>query len=199
MVDSTLTKNMQNLPMKIPNKKGILVLTPTLLKYMSLSLNKFKLGFCSDTYLPFGPKSRFLLFFFFDVVPKGRVQKKWKILLHRGGQWGSFSTSIFCYFAPNGLKINSHITFFHGSWLHRHILSWQNHVKANIACGHNYMCCINQWIFLVLRSRRLRDSRSHNVCMSVCMSQTLIRFKSMNSSVNSFPEWQKLLDIDESD
>ena len=30
---------------------------------MSLSLNEFKLGFCSDTYLPFGPKSRFLLFF----------------------------------------------------------------------------------------------------------------------------------------
>ena len=64
LVDSTLTKNMQNLPIKFPNKKGILVLTPTLLKYMSLSLNKFKLGFCSDTYLPFGPKSRFLLFFF---------------------------------------------------------------------------------------------------------------------------------------
>ena len=55
---------MQNLPIKFPNKKGILVLTPTLLKYMSLSLNKFKLGFCSDTYLPFGPNSRFLLFFF---------------------------------------------------------------------------------------------------------------------------------------
>ena len=57
--------------------------------------------------------------------------------------------------------------------------------------------------FLVSRSRRSRDSRSHNVCMYVClyvcMSQTLIRFKSMNSSVNSFPEWQKLLDIDESD
>jgi len=68
-VDSTLTKNMQNLPIKVPNKKGILVLTPTLLKYMSLSLNKFKLGFCSDTYLPFGPKSRFLLFIFLDVVP----------------------------------------------------------------------------------------------------------------------------------
>ena len=68
LVDSTLTKNMQNLPIKFPNKKGIGVLTPTLLKYMSLSLNKFKLGFGSDTYLPFGPKSRFLLFFF-DVVP----------------------------------------------------------------------------------------------------------------------------------
>ena len=26
------------------------------------------------------------------------------------------------------------------------------------------------------------------VCLYVCMSQTLIRFKSMNSSVNSFPE-----------
>ena len=39
LVDSTLTKNMQNLPIKFPNKKGILVLTPTLLKYMSLSLN----------------------------------------------------------------------------------------------------------------------------------------------------------------
>ena len=61
---------MQNLPIKFPNKKGILVLTPTLLKYMSLSLNKFKLGFCSDTYLPFGPNSRFLLFFFLEVVPK---------------------------------------------------------------------------------------------------------------------------------
>ena len=60
---------MQNLPIKFPNKKGILVSTPTLLKYMSLFLNKFKLGFGSDTYLPFGPKSRFLLFFFFDVVP----------------------------------------------------------------------------------------------------------------------------------
>ena len=55
---------MQNLPIKFPNKKGILVSTPTLLKYMSLFLNKFKLGFGSDTYLPFGPKSRFLLFFF---------------------------------------------------------------------------------------------------------------------------------------
>ena len=39
--------------------------------------------------------------------------------------------------------------------------------------------------FLVSQSRRLRDSRSHNVCMSVCMSQTLIRFYWMNSSVNS--------------
>ena len=58
---------MQNLPIKFPNKKGILVLTPTLLKYMSLSLNKFKLGFCADTYLPFGPKSHFLLFIFSDV------------------------------------------------------------------------------------------------------------------------------------
>ena len=55
---------MQNLPIKFPNKKGILVSTPTLLKYMSLFLNKFKLGFGSDTYLPFGPKSRFLQFFF---------------------------------------------------------------------------------------------------------------------------------------
>ena len=64
LVDSIHTKNMQNLPTRFPNKKGILVLTPTLLKYMSLSLNKFKLGFCSDTYLPFGPNSRFLLFFF---------------------------------------------------------------------------------------------------------------------------------------
>ena len=61
---------MQNLPIKFQNKKGILVSTPTLLKYMSLFLNKFKLGFGSDTYLPFGPKSRFLLFFFFDVIPK---------------------------------------------------------------------------------------------------------------------------------
>ena len=57
-------KNIQNLPIKFSNKQGILVLTPTLLKYMSLSLKKFKLGFCSDTYLPFGPNSRFLLFFF---------------------------------------------------------------------------------------------------------------------------------------
>ena len=55
---------MQNLPIKFPNKKGILELAPTLLKNMSLSLNKFKLGFCSDTYLPFGQNSRFLLFFF---------------------------------------------------------------------------------------------------------------------------------------
>ena len=55
---------MQNLPIKFPNKKGILVSTPTLLKYMSLFLKKIKLGFGSDTYLPFGPKSRFLLFFF---------------------------------------------------------------------------------------------------------------------------------------
>ena len=63
LVDSTLTKNMQNLPIKFPNKKGILVSTPTLLKYMPLSVNKFKLGFYSDIYLPFWPKSRFLLFF----------------------------------------------------------------------------------------------------------------------------------------
>ena len=55
--------------MKFPNKKGILVLIPTLLKFMSLFLNKFKLGFCSDTYLPFGPNSRFFLFFFLEVVP----------------------------------------------------------------------------------------------------------------------------------
>jgi len=39
LVDSIHTKNMQNLPTRFPNKKGILVLTPTLLKYMSLSLN----------------------------------------------------------------------------------------------------------------------------------------------------------------
>ena len=61
LVDSTLIKNMQNLPIKFPNKKGILVLIPTLLKYMSLSLNKFELGFCSDTFwakVPF-----FTLFF----------------------------------------------------------------------------------------------------------------------------------------
>ena len=72
LVDSTLTKNMQNLPIKFPKKKGILVLTPTLLKYMSLSLNKFKLGICSDTYLPFGPMSRFLLFFFLMSSLNGR-------------------------------------------------------------------------------------------------------------------------------
>ena len=45
--------------------------------------------------------------------------------------------------------------------------------------------CKNVNKFLVSRSRRSRDSRSHNVCMSVCMSQTLIRFYWMNSSVNS--------------
>ena len=77
--------------------------------------------------------------------------------------------------------------------------------------GHIQRSQIHYHFFLVSRSRRSRDSRSHNVCMYVCMyvcmsvclyvcmSQTLIRFKSMNSSVNSFPEWQKLLDIDESD
>ena len=37
---------------------------------MSLFLYKEKLGFCSDTYLPLGPKSRFLLFIFSDVIPK---------------------------------------------------------------------------------------------------------------------------------
>ena len=67
---------MQNLPIKFPNKKGILVLTPTLLKFMSLFLNKFKLVFCSDTYLPFGPNSRFLLFFFLEVVPNLHVLVK---------------------------------------------------------------------------------------------------------------------------
>ena len=30
----------------------------------------FKLGFCSDTYLPFRPKSRFLLFIFLEVIPQ---------------------------------------------------------------------------------------------------------------------------------
>ena len=34
---------------------------------------------------------------------------------------------------------------------------------------------------------------------SVHSSQKIIRFKSMNSSVSSFLEWQKLLDIHESD
>ena len=53
--------------------------------------------------------------------------------------------------------------------------------------------------FLVSRSERSRDSGSHNVCLSVCMSQTLIRFKSIDSSVNSFIEWQNWLDITESD
>ena len=37
---------------------------------MSLFLYIEKLGFCSDIYLPLGPKSRFLLFIFYDVVPK---------------------------------------------------------------------------------------------------------------------------------
>ena len=62
LVDSTLTSNMQNLPIKFPNKKGILVLTPTHLKYMSLSLNEFKLGFCSDT---FWAKFPFFTLFFY--------------------------------------------------------------------------------------------------------------------------------------
>ena len=60
---------LKNLPIKFPNKKGLLVLTPTLLKCMSLFLYKEKLGFFSDTYLPLGTKSCFLLFFF-EVVPK---------------------------------------------------------------------------------------------------------------------------------
>ena len=35
--------------------------------------------------------------------------------------------------------------------------------------------------------------------MYVCMSQTLIRFKSNDSFVNSFIKWQNWLDITESD
>ena len=45
---------------------------------------------------------------------------------------------------------------------------------------------------LNFQSRDLEDRETQeatmSVCMYVCMSQTLIRFKSMNSSVNSFPE-----------
>ena len=49
------------------------------------------------------------------------------------------------------------------------------------------------------QSRDLKDRETQEAQMWVCPSQMIIRFKSMNSSVNSFPEWQKLLDIDESD
>ena len=53
------------------------------------------------------------------------------------------------------------------------------------------------------QSLDLEDRETQEATMSVCMclsvSQKIIRFKSMNSSVNSFLEWQKLLDIDESD
>ena len=89
VVDSIHTKNMQNLPTRFPNKKGILVLTPTLLKFMSLFLNKFKLGFCSDTYLPFGPNSRFLLFFFW----RSSLSKCHSNTLTDTNQWTALSIS----------------------------------------------------------------------------------------------------------
>ena len=43
------------------------MLTPTLFKYMSLSLNKFKLGFCSDTFLPLGQSPVFYSLFFWTL------------------------------------------------------------------------------------------------------------------------------------
>ena len=45
----------------------------------------------------------------------------------------------------------------------------------------------------------LEDQETQEAQMSFRSSQKIIRFKSMNSSVNSFLEWQKLLDIHESD
>ena len=48
-------------------------------------------------------------------------------------------------------------------------------------------------IYSVLRSRISGDSRSHNVCVYVCLSQKIIRLNSRNSSVTSswFHPWIK--------
>ena len=50
-----------------------------------------------------------------------------------------------------------------------------------------------------LEDRETQEAKCLYVCLSVCISQTLIRFYSMNSSVNSFLEWQLWLDIHGSD
>ena len=51
---------------------------------------------------------------------------------------------------------------------------------------------MNLEIIVNFQSRDLEDRETQeaqmSVCLSVCMSQTLIRFYSMNSSVNSFLE-----------
>ena len=106
---------MQNLPIKFPNKKGILVSTPTLLKYMSLFLNKFKLGFGSDTYLPFGPKSRFLLFFFLmSSLRQNRVKEIPRYSLHICCSW-SHSKCIHIFW--ESLYLGSFNPFPHLTWL----------------------------------------------------------------------------------
>ena len=92
---------MQNLPIKFPNKEGILVLTPTLLKFMSLFLNKFKLGFCSDTYLPFGPNSRFLLFFFWRSSLRENL---WQKLIFCNNRKNSFRHRMFIIFCTMHIK-----------------------------------------------------------------------------------------------
>ena len=51
----------------------------------------------------------------------------------------------------------------------------------------------------IWKIKRLKKPKCPFVHPFVRPSQKIIGFKSMNSSVNSFLEWQKLLDIDESD
>ena len=70
-------------------------------------------------------------------------------------------------------------------------------IKCQIAIFKNW----NNQTKEPFQSRDLQNqgTQEAHVCMYVCMSQKIIRFISMNSSVNSFLEWQKLLDIDESD
>ena len=54
-------------------------------------------------------------------------------------------------------------------------------------------------MIIIFQSRDLEDRDTQEAQICHHMSQKIIRFKSMNSSVNSFIEWQKLLDIHESD
>ena len=60
-------------------------------------------------------------------------------------------------------------------------------------------------IYLIIKSFpsadyfQTHDRETQEAQMSIHVSQKIIRFKSMNSSVNLFTEWQKWLDITESD
>ena len=66
--------------------------------------------------------------------------------------------------------------------------------------NYNSSSCLPKWLFLLkndFQSRDLEDWETQeatmSVCMYVCLSQKIIRFKSMNSSVISFQEWKKAI------
>ena len=63
MTGYNIRYHMQKLPIKFPNKKGLLELTPPPLKWFSLFPNKENFWFFSDPSLPLGSKSLSLLFF----------------------------------------------------------------------------------------------------------------------------------------